>query len=162
MKKNILIYLLLPITALFCQCDQRQASSANTRADEAALIKADSGWSAATGAKNVAGFNSFLIDDVVGMVPNAPVQNGKDAFTGMMKNFFAIPGFFVKWNVTKATIANSGDLGYTYGAYHLELNDSTGKKINDTGKYTTIWKKQNDGSWKVAVDIFNSDLPAHQ
>jgi hypothetical protein len=23
-----------------------------------------------------------------------------------------------------------------------------------------IWKKQRDGSWKVIVDIFNSDVPA--
>jgi len=23
-----------------------------------------------------------------------------------------------------------------------------------------VWKKQPDGSWKVVVDIYNSDLPA--
>jgi ketosteroid isomerase-like protein len=30
----------------------------------------------------------------------------------------------------------------------------------DKGKYVEIWKKQPDGSWKCAVDMFNSDLPA--
>ena len=27
------------------------------------------------------------------------------------------------------------------------------------GKYVTTWHKQSDGSWKAAVDIFNSDVP---
>ena len=29
----------------------------------------------------------------------------------------------------------------------------------DDGKYIEIWKRQADGSWKIAYDIFNSDLP---
>ena len=31
--------------------------------------------------------------------------------------------------------------------------------IPDHGKYIEIWRRQSDGSWKVALDIFNSDLP---
>jgi ketosteroid isomerase-like protein len=31
--------------------------------------------------------------------------------------------------------------------------------VEDRGKYLEIWKRQADGSWKVALDIFNSDLP---
>jgi hypothetical protein len=29
----------------------------------------------------------------------------------------------------------------------------------ETGKYVTVWKKQTDGAWKVAEDIFNADAP---
>jgi ketosteroid isomerase-like protein len=32
--------------------------------------------------------------------------------------------------------------------------------VRDRGKYVEIWKKQRDRSWRVAVEIFNSDLPA--
>ena len=28
------------------------------------------------------------------------------------------------------------------------------------GKYVAVWKKQQDGSWKVEADMFNSDLPS--
>jgi ketosteroid isomerase-like protein len=31
--------------------------------------------------------------------------------------------------------------------------------IMDDGKYSTVWKKQADGSWKLAVDMFNSNTP---
>ncbi len=33
-----------------------------------------------------------------------------------------------------------------------------GEAISDSGKFVTIWKREN-GSWKVDVDIFNSSLP---
>lgn len=164
MKQVISVFLALALIIFFSQCtpqssSKEQSSATDQKADEAALLTADSGWSVATGSKNSAAFSSYLMDDVVGMAPNAPVQNGKDAFTKLMEQFFAVPGFFVKWQATKAVIAKSGDIGYTYGAYNLVLNDSTGKQMTDTGKYSTVWKKQTDGSWKVAIDIFNSDLP---
>jgi hypothetical protein len=32
--------------------------------------------------------------------------------------------------------------------------------VGDEGKYVEIWRKQPEGSWKVVLDIFNSDLAA--
>jgi ketosteroid isomerase-like protein len=57
-------------------------------------------------------------------------------------------------------VARSGDLGYSQGTYDLTFNDPSGKPMTDRGKYLEVWKKQADGSWKCAVDTFNSDLPA--
>ena len=31
--------------------------------------------------------------------------------------------------------------------------------LTDSGKNLAIWRKQTDGSWRIAVDVFNSDLP---
>ena len=100
-------------------------------------------------------------DGIIG-APNAPVAKGKDAVQKLMSSFFSIPGFTVKWQASKVEVSTSGDMGYSMGAYELSVNDAQGKPITDHGKYTTIWKKQTDGSWKVAVDMFNSDLPAQQ
>ena len=47
-------------------------------------------------------------------------------------------------------------LGYTYGNYIFKHKDKAGKLITDYGKYTSIWKKQRDGSWKVVLDMGNS------
>jgi ketosteroid isomerase-like protein len=41
----------------------------------------------------------------------------------------------------------------------MTFNDPTGKTVSDKGKYVTVWKKQKDGSWKVLLDVFNTDLP---
>ena len=72
----------------------------------------------------------------------------------------ANPGFALSWQLTKAEASRGGDLGYTVGTYVLTLHDPKGEPVTDRGKYVTVWKKQADGSWKVAADIFNSDLPA--
>jgi ketosteroid isomerase-like protein len=60
------------------------------------------------------------------------------------------------WTPVKAEMAGSGDLGYTYGNYVLKSKDKEGKLVTEYGKYTSIWKKQKDGSWKVVVDMGNS------
>ena len=42
------------------------------------------------------------------------------------------------------------------------MNDPKGTPTIDKGKYIEIWKKQADGSWKLAMDMLNSDLAAPQ
>ncbi len=56
----------------------------------------------------------------------------------------------LSWKPMRAEIAKSGELGYTYGVYQLELNDSILK-----GTYVNIWKKENDGEWKFVVNSNN-------
>lgn len=65
-------------------------------------------------------------------------------------------GTTLTWTPVKADMAASGDMGYTYGNYIFKHKDKAGKLITDYGKYTSIWKKQKDGSWKVVVDVGNS------
>ena len=65
-------------------------------------------------------------------------------------------GFSLTWVPVKADMASSGDLGYTYGHYVLKSKDKDGKLVTSYGKYTSIWKKQKDGAWKVVVDMGNS------
>ena len=47
-------------------------------------------------------------------------------------------------------------MGYEYGTYSMVSEEKKGKPKTEIGKYVTVWKKQKDGSWKVAVDIDNS------
>src|SRR5687767_4867737 len=47
-----------------------------------------------------------------------------------------------------------GDLAYEVGTYSITNLDGA----KDTGKFVLVWKRQN-GVWKIAADIWNSDLP---
>ena len=60
------------------------------------------------------------------------------------------------WRPVGADISASGDLGYTYGTFEFRSKDKNGKPTVEHGKYTSIWKKQNDGSWKVVLDMGNA------
>ena len=56
------------------------------------------------------------------------------------------------WKPENAEIAVSGDLGYTWGNYYLNVTDSLGNVSNLTGNYVSIWKKQPNGDWKFVLD----------
>ncbi len=59
------------------------------------------------------------------------------------------------WEPQGGTIAQSGELGYTYGIYKMQ------PKTSDTtlfGTYVSIWKKQADGSWRFVLDSGNEGL----
>jgi ketosteroid isomerase-like protein len=45
------------------------------------------------------------------------------------------------------------------GARPMKFTDPSGKAASDHGKYVTVWKKQSDGTWKVLLDVFNTDVP---
>jgi len=47
-----------------------------------------------------------------------------------------------------------GDLAYQIGTFAITDTEPT-----EQGKFVNILKRQADGTWKVAVSIFNSDKP---
>lgn len=55
------------------------------------------------------------------------------------------------WKPVWADVSSAGDLGYTTGPYVLRDLGPTPRPARH-GYYFSIWKKQEDGSWKVAVD----------
>ena len=63
--------------------------------------------------------------------------------------------YIMNWQPKGAAIAESGELGYTYGVYTVSL------KNKDTlihGTYVNIWKKQPDGAWKLVLDSGNEGV----
>ncbi len=56
------------------------------------------------------------------------------------------------WTPSEAEVSASGDMGYTWGRYTYSDPGSKGKPVVLTGTYVTIWRRQADGSWKVALD----------
>ncbi|HEY4639267.1 MAG TPA: DUF4440 domain-containing protein, partial [Candidatus Udaeobacter sp.] len=66
----------------------------------------------------------------------------------------------ITWKPTRVQLAKLGDIGWVSGTYELTMNDASGKRINDRGKYLEVWEKQKDGNWKCAAEMWNSDLAA--
>jgi ketosteroid isomerase-like protein len=57
----------------------------------------------------------------------------------------------ISWQPFKAEAAKSGDLGYTLGTWKFRTKDTV-----MYGMYYTIWKKQNNGTWKFTIDGGNN------
>ncbi len=126
--------------------------------DIEAIRQADLAWSAAQAADGLDGTMSFYLDDAIMLPPNRPMAIGKEAIREASASV-ASPGFSVSWKPMKIEVARSGDIGYAIGNFEGTRVDSAGKPVPVKGKYVEIWKKQADGSWKVAADMFSPDSP---
>jgi ketosteroid isomerase-like protein len=146
------------IAFVMLSCTQRNV---DLKAEEAALLKTDSIWSAlGTNSKDVEKIVSYWSDDAVVIPPGEPPVRGKDALRKMVGDLTNIPGFSISWKSSEIHFSPDGQLAYMYGENLFSMNDSTGNKIAIPGRGYTIWRKETDGNWKCVVDIWNSPPPA--
>jgi ketosteroid isomerase-like protein len=90
-------------------------------------------------------FIAYSADDPAMIRPgNMPLLGRAE----LVEAFSKVVGSALSWEPLKAEIAQSQDLGYTFGRYTLREGD----EIKTHGVYVTIWKKQSDGSWKFVLD----------
>ena len=159
MRRGSRNLLLLAVLAMAVTTTLAKSSASNAAE---AIKKADDAWAAAAATKDVDKSASFCAPDAAILVPNAPAAEGKEAIHKWFQETFGVPNFKLLWHATVTDAARSGDLGYSSGKYELSYTDPSGKTVSDHGKYVTVWQKQQDGSWKVVRDIFNSDVSPGQ
>jgi ketosteroid isomerase-like protein len=123
-------------------------------ADEKAVRDADEAWSKVAGAKDLDKTVSYYADGAVVLPPNEPMTTSKDGIRNLWKGFLDSLTD-ISWKTTRMEMAKSADVALLIGTYELTMKDGT----KDRGKYCEVWKKQADGKWKVASDMFSSDLP---
>ncbi|HEV2842554.1 MAG TPA: nuclear transport factor 2 family protein [Chthoniobacterales bacterium] len=92
-----------------------------------------------------AAFLAFLADD--GIVFRPGPLNGKEVWGKRPET-----GFDLVWEPTFAAMSRSADFGYDTGPARWRANKKE-EKFTGHGQFVSIWKKQKDGSWKVALDL---------
>jgi ketosteroid isomerase-like protein len=58
----------------------------------------------------------------------------------------------LNWEPRYGDVSRAGDLGYNIGPWNY-VNNSPSKEPDVHGYYMSIWRKQPDGRWKVALDF---------
>jgi ketosteroid isomerase-like protein len=131
-------------------------SSADTAAAREQIRAADLAFARATAERGAEGWVSFFAADGKMFRPGQ-VVSGPDSIRAHVTPWFADAAFSLTWEPTFAEVATSGDLGYTYGRYQSRGRDSMGNAVTGAGWYVTVWRRDEDGTWKVALDIGNPD-----
>lgn len=125
--------------------------------DEQAIRETIAAWSQAAGAKDLNKCVSFYSDDASVLPFSAPIANGRDQIREVWSGLMSNPAYSLRFGPTKIEVAQSADLAYEIGTFDLTLADQSGKPAAIRGKYVVAWKKQPNGDWKAAADIFNTD-----
>jgi ketosteroid isomerase-like protein len=114
----------------------------------AALKKADQDWAKTVTARNLDQFMSYIGDDAYMCDLSGKWMHGKDSIKADWTKPLADPGFNLNWTVESADVSRDGTLGYTRGSFQGGQGST-----KFAGSYATVWKKDKDGRWRVAVDI---------
>lgn len=64
------------------------------------------------------------------------------------------------WTPQGGQMSPAGDMGYTWGHYDGHAKDKNGNNVTTSGRYMTVWKKQSDGKWKVALESSSEEPPS--
>ena len=137
------------------------AAAAPLSAGDLAAIRAtDTAFSSAAAAGNGAGLAALYLPDAHLMPPNATAIRGREAIGKFWGGL--VGAYRVQATVTSEEIEGYGDLAYARGRYTMDLTPKgkAGPPAHDQGKFLEILRRQPDGSWRYAVDMYSSDLPA--
>ncbi len=149
--------IVLTVTTLLVGCAPESGEPIDLEAERAAILDADRTWSETP--PEVEAFVSFFSDDAHFLPPEAPEVLSREDIQKWVSGLFSLPGFSLSWSANFADVSQAGDLGYSIGSFELKVDDAEGNSVTRNGKYTTVWRKQEDGQWKVVSDTFNFNSP---
>ena len=161
MKSICLALALLPAAGLL-GCTQKAQSAqpaVNVAEVESAIRATDAQWLATVKTRDAEKSASFWSDDAIIFPPNAAPVIGKQAIRAYVAGAFASPGFSIDWKTDKVVVAASGDMAYATGSDVFTFKTPDNQLHSEHTNGVVVWKKQADGSWKAAIDIWNADAP---
>ena len=100
-------------------------------------------------AGDAAGMSSFYAEDAKLLAERAELVRGRDAIERFWREAIsrARAADAVR-TIRLDEVTSSGDLGYALGVVVLRI--PPGREL--TTKYATIWQRDTDGRWRLAVD----------
>ena len=144
MKKVSFILILIP---LLFSCKK----TINIEAAKNEILQCEKAFEKMASEKGLAEAFYFFADE------NAAIRRGNDLLIigkENIKQYYdknANPNVKLSWTPDFIGVSDCGTLGYTYGKYVFSVQDTSGKIIENTGVFHTVWKKQNN-AWRYVWD----------
>ncbi len=153
---------ILDVVALAtCAClvslpSEAQTGKGLSQADVSKINEVTQTFVKAALAKDWTTLAALYLDDAVLNPPNEPAVKGRAAIRAWFEKF---P--LTDFKPSNVKVEGRDDLAYVLGTYTMTIAPPGAPgPVNDSGKYVEVRRRQPDGRWLIAVDIFNSDLPA--
>lgn len=153
--------LVLPLALLLAACAAPPAGTTPDPAAELASLRAAAGaYHAAATGKDAPGVVALYDEGAVMVPPGADMVNGLEEVRGYRFGFISTPGVSLTFELVRAEVSASGDMGWTLAEGDITIERPDGTTGKDLVRDFHVWRKQPDGSWKVVVDFWNSGLVA--
>ena len=115
-----------------------------------AIDAANKAFAAAMNAGDIAGACKVYVEDARLLPPDSAMVKGRKAIVGFWTA--AVPALGIKSVALKTIeLTVSGTTAHEIGEAALALTSGAA-----TIKYVVVWRQENDGQWRWAVDIWNN------
>lgn len=135
-------------------CRQRENEAADVQAIKDAIAAWDKAWNAG----DCETLASFYTADAIAMAPNVPAARGVNTLRASCKKDF--DQFREENRSIVENVRVSGNLAVARGTQEASTTPKAGgASVRDKEKWIVVFLRQQDGSWKMLWEIYNSDLP---
>ncbi|HWC26979.1 MAG TPA: DUF4440 domain-containing protein [Solirubrobacteraceae bacterium] len=97
-------------------------------------------------------------EDARFLIPNAEPCEGREATRAAWQQLLDVGADSLK--LEPIEVREAGELTIEYGLYTLRIEAEGAEAMTDTGTYVVVDEARQDGSSKLSLYIFNSNLPA--
>ncbi|MDH4273176.1 MAG: DUF4440 domain-containing protein [Candidatus Aminicenantes bacterium] len=159
MKRSYFVIILVCLFCLGFLCCAPEKEELDMEQVRAAVEQANMKLGEAIRQGDAAAAASLYADDAILMPYETEMIKGK-------------PGIEAYWNgaiqmgvknlvLTVVELGGADDFVYEVGTAVMTVQlEGMTEPMEGGGKYVVIWKKGEDGTWKLHVDIFNTNAPA--
>jgi ketosteroid isomerase-like protein len=105
--------------------------------------------------RDAAAFREFI--DADARFVSDGISRGPEAVAAAWSVFFAADGPKIKWRPQIIEVLEDGTLALSRGPYRMTVTDEAGAETEYWGTFNSIWRLQQNGSWKV---VFDAGSPA--
>lgn len=102
---------------------------------------------------------SYFADDGMEMPPNMPMTKGRDEIKAVWTKMMSSGMKMSAVSFTSLDAQAGGSIGYDVGTYEMTVTGPNMPETKDKGKYVSVWHQMSDGTWKLAAETWNSDMP---
>jgi ketosteroid isomerase-like protein len=114
------------------------------------IHKKNEAWNRAYNRRSADGCAAIFTDDPVMLAPNRPAIRGLTGVREFFQTMIDEVGGHAHTEMVEFGIG--GDLAYQIATYEFADTDKP-----DKGKFVEVFRRKDDGSWKVCLTIYNSD-----
>ena len=145
-----------------CKMDgKRHHGHADAAAIEKQIRDIETQWNADYNTHNVDALTAHYADDAALANPGVALATDAASRRAGLTQFIADPSLKVQFASDRVLVAKSGDLVTSRGHYTATTTDpATKQSKSDNGTYITVYRKQEDGSWKATEDAVIPGAPA--
>lgn len=145
----VLIAILLPLLPLAAAAQAPAPVSSGDPVLDRAIKKANTDWIAAMHSGDAGKEVEAYEEDAVFVALDGTATRGRAEIEAMMKDRFARGGLALSTKIEPRQIQREGNLAIEFGTAEVRREGSRGQEAVSSGSYLTVWRRQEDGSWKI-------------